>query len=118
MIFLSTKIFRCSNLVIAGIPRCVDMDRKKFFCLCENETCMFQMAENRCVIMIVYLHHQIRLMASHKYRVSILVAQFSTKSFFCTESLIPDLLPQVSMEFSTIEEAGMFWVTFGGQKKL
>ena len=77
---------------------------------------MFQMAENRCVIIIVYLHHRIRLMASHKYRVSILVAQFSTKSFFCTESLIPDLLPQVSMEFSTIEEAGMFWVTFGGQK--
>ena len=75
------------------------------------------MAENRCVIMIVYLHHRIRLMASHKYRVSILVARFSTKSFFCCrESLIPDLLPQVGMEFSTIEEARMFWVTFGGQK--
>ena len=75
------------------------------------------MAENRCVITIVYLHHRIRLMASHKYRVSILVARFSTKSFFCCrESLIPDLLPQVGMEFSTIEEARMFWVTFGGQK--
>ena len=74
--------------------------------MCENETCMFNMVENRCVIMIVYLHHQIRLMASHKYRVSILVAQFSTKSFFCyREILIPGLLPQVGMKFSTIEEA-------------
>jgi len=30
--------------------------------------------------------------------------------------LIPGLLPQVGMEFSNIEEARMFWVTFGGQK--
>ena len=30
--------------------------------------------------------------------------------------MIPGLLPQVGMEFSTIEEARMFWVTFGGQK--
>jgi hypothetical protein len=32
--------------------------------------------------------------------------------------LISGLLPQVGMEFNTIQEAWMFWVTFGGQKAL
>lgn len=33
-----------------------------------------------------------------------------------SEGLLPSLLPQVGMEFTTIEEAWMFWISYGGQK--
>lgn len=33
-----------------------------------------------------------------------------------SEGLLPSLLPQVGMEFSIIEEAWMFWISYGGQK--
>lgn len=32
------------------------------------------------------------------------------------EGLISSLLPQVGMEFNTIDEAWMFWISYGGQK--
>ena len=30
--------------------------------------------------------------------------------------MLPSLLPQVGMEFSTTDEAWMFWISYGGQK--
>ena len=36
--------------------------------------------------------------------------------FSCREGLISSLLPQVGMEFNTIDEAWMFWISYGGQK--
>ncbi|XP_066399805.1 uncharacterized protein [Miscanthus floridulus] len=32
------------------------------------------------------------------------------------EGLFSSLLPQVGMEFTTIDEAWMFWISYGGQK--
>ncbi|RCV33694.1 hypothetical protein SETIT_7G102500v2 [Setaria italica] len=32
------------------------------------------------------------------------------------EGLLPNLKPQVGTEFSTIDEAWMFWISYGGQK--
>ena len=31
--------------------------------------------------------------------------------------MLSGLLPQVGMEFSTVEEAWMFWTSYGGQKR-
>ena len=30
--------------------------------------------------------------------------------------MLPSLLPKVGMEFKTIDEAWMFWISYGGQK--
>ena len=30
--------------------------------------------------------------------------------------MLPSLLPQVGMEFRTVDEAWMFWISYGGQK--
>ena len=38
--------------------------------------------------------------------------------FSCREGLFPSLLPQVGMEFSTIDEAWMFWISYGVRKAL
>ena len=36
--------------------------------------------------------------------------------FACREDLLPSLLSKVGMEFKTIDEAWMFWISYGGQK--
>ena len=38
--------------------------------------------------------------------------------FSCREGLLPNLLPQVGMEFGTIDEASMFWISYGVRKAL
>ena len=38
--------------------------------------------------------------------------------FSCREGLLPSLLPQVGMEFSTTDEAWMFWISYGVTKAL
>ena len=30
--------------------------------------------------------------------------------------MLPNLLPEIGMEFNTIDEAWMFWIRYGGQK--
>ena len=30
--------------------------------------------------------------------------------------MLPSLLPEIGMEFNTIDEAWMFWIRYGGQK--
>ena len=30
--------------------------------------------------------------------------------------MLPCLIPEVGMEFNTIDEAWMFWIAYGGQK--
>ena len=36
--------------------------------------------------------------------------------FICREGLLSSLLPQVGMEFNAVDEAWMFWISYGGQK--
>ena len=41
------------------------------------------------------------------------------ESFFfcsCSVGVLPSLLPEIGMEFNTIDEAWMFWIRYGGQK--
>ena len=50
---------------------------------------------------------------------SCLLYHHQIKYFVCyRDGFFPSSLPQVGMEFSSTDEAGMFWVSYGGQKKV
>jgi hypothetical protein len=42
----------------------------------------------------------------------------TNRLFFCSYrvGVLPCLIPEVGMEFNTIDEAWMFWIAYGGQK--
>ena len=68
------------------------------------------MEENRCVMSWLFLFIHLISYVSHGCHIQHL--------FSCMEGLLSSLLPQVGMEFNTIDEAWMFWIRYGVKKAL